>query len=128
YSPSVRRECLEALFARTDRLQALLDALEMKTVLAGQLEPARVELLRRHRDPQIRARARKVLAGQAVAERQKVVEACRPALDHKAERARGKAVFKKTCATCHRLENEGYEVGPDLLSALKNKTREQLLV
>src|SRR5205085_7852782 len=35
--------------------------------------------------------------------------------------------FKKTCVTCHRLENEGVEVGPDLLSALRNKTREVLL-
>ena len=41
---------------------------------------------------------------------------------------RGKGVFKKTCATCHRLENEGIEVGPDLLSALRNKTRDTLLV
>ena len=40
---------------------------------------------------------------------------------------RGKAVFKKTCATCHRLETEGIEVGPDLLSALRNKTPETLL-
>ena len=37
-------------------------------------------------------------------------------------------VFKKTCATCHRLENEGIEVGPDLLSALRNKSPEQLLI
>ena len=43
YSPAVRRECVEALFARADRLQALLSALEKKTVLGGQLEPARVE-------------------------------------------------------------------------------------
>jgi len=35
--------------------------------------------------------------------------------------------FKKTCSTCHRLENEGVEVGPDLLSALRNKSKEQLL-
>src|SRR5205823_7999714 len=41
---------------------------------------------------------------------------------------RGKAVFKRTCATCHRLENEGTEVGPDLLSALRTKTRAALLV
>ena len=40
---------------------------------------------------------------------------------------RGKVLFKKTCATCHRLENEGFEVGPDLLSALRNKSPEQLL-
>jgi putative heme-binding domain-containing protein len=128
YSPTVRRECVEALFARTERLRALLAALEQKTVLTGQLEPARVEQLRRHRDAAVRARAQKVLAGVAAPERQKVVDAYRPALDLKADRMRGKVLFKKTCATCHRLENEGYEVGPDLLAALKNKTREQLLL
>jgi putative heme-binding domain-containing protein len=41
--------------------------------------------------------------------------------------ARGKEVFRKRCATCHRLENEGYAVGPDLL-ALTNKTPESLLI
>src|SRR5207237_1112770 len=40
----------------------------------------------------------------------------------------GKLVFRKNCATCHRLENEGVEVGADLRSALPNKTPEQLLV
>jgi putative heme-binding domain-containing protein len=68
-----------------------------------------------------------VLAGQVAADRQKVVEAYRPALDLKSDAARGKAVFKKHCTTCHRLESEGVEVGPDLLSALRNKSREQLL-
>jgi putative heme-binding domain-containing protein len=57
-----------------------------------------------------------------------VVEEYKAALDLQGDAARGKAVFKKTCATCHRLENEGTEVGPDLLSALRNKTPETLLV
>jgi putative heme-binding domain-containing protein len=68
-----------------------------------------------------------VLAGQAAPERQKVVAAYRDTLELSADPVRGKAVFKKNCATCHRLENEGVEVGPDLLSALRNKSREQLL-
>jgi putative heme-binding domain-containing protein len=46
----------------------------------------------------------------------------------KPDSAHGKEVFKKVCSTCHRLENEGVEVGPDLLSALRNKTPETLLV
>src|SRR2546423_943410 len=46
----------------------------------------------------------------------------------KADTVRGKMMFKKNCATCHRLENEGVEVGPDLLSALRNKSKETLLV
>jgi putative heme-binding domain-containing protein len=128
YSPAVRREAAEALFARADRLPALLTALERKKVLSNQLEPLRLEQLRKHPNARVREQARKVLAGQVAADRRRVVEAYRDALDLRADAAHGKAVFKKTCATCHRLENEGYEVGPDLLSALRNKSGEQLLI
>jgi putative membrane-bound dehydrogenase-like protein len=127
FSPGVRREAAEALFARPERLRELLSALERKEVLANQLEPARLEQLRRHRDPEVRRRARKVLAGQSAPDRRKVIVSYRAALGMTADRARGKGVFKKNCTTCHRLEGEGFEVGPDLLSALRNKTGEQLL-
>jgi putative heme-binding domain-containing protein len=128
YSPAVRREVLEALFARPERLSDLLNAIEQKKVLAGQLEPFRLEQLRKHPNAKVRQRALALLAGQVAADRQKVVAAYQPALDLKADVRRGKAVFKKTCSTCHRLENEGMEVGPDLLSALRNKSRETLLI
>lgn len=128
YSPGTRREVLEALFARPARLRKLLDALEKKQVLANQIEPARLEQLRKHRDAALRARALKILAGQTAPDRKKVIEEYQAALALTSDAARGKAVFKKTCSTCHRLENEGVEVGPDLLSALRNKTREGLLV
>lgn len=127
-SPVIRREVLESLFARTERLQALLSAIEANKVKAGQLEPARLAQLRKHPDVKLRERAVKLLASQATPERRKVVEAYRPALELKADTVRGKAIFKKTCATCHRLENEGNEVGADLLAALRNKTPETLLV
>jgi putative membrane-bound dehydrogenase-like protein len=127
YSPSVRREVVEALFARADRLPRLVTALEQKKVLSNQLEPLRVEQLRKHPDRKLRERAVRVLVGQAAPERRKVVADYRAALDLKADAGHGKAVFKKNCVLCHRLENEGFEVGPDLLSALRNKSREQLL-
>ncbi|MGH7226131.1 MAG: c-type cytochrome, partial [Gemmataceae bacterium] len=127
YSPTVRREVVEALFARADRLPHLLNAIEQKKVLSNQLEPLRIEQLRKHASAKIRERARRLLVGQAAPERRKIVAAYRAALDRKAEAAHGKAVFKKNCVVCHRLENEGFEVGPDLLSALRNKSGEQLL-
>jgi putative heme-binding domain-containing protein len=127
YSPAVRREVVEALFARADRLPPLLTALEQKRVLSNQLEPLRLEQLRKHASAAVRERARRLLAKQAAPERQKIVAAYRAALDLKADAARGKAVFKKNCSVCHRLDNEGFEVGPDLLSALRNKSGEQLL-
>jgi putative heme-binding domain-containing protein len=39
---------------------------------------------------------------------------------------RGTALFKKHCATCHRLNDEGNEVGPDL-AALSDKSPRSLL-
>ena len=38
----------------------------------------------------------------------------------------GKAVFAKSCSVCHRLENVGNEVGPDL-AQLQNKSTAYLL-
>lgn len=127
YSPAVRREVLEALFARTDRLTALVEAIEQKQVPAGQIEPARLEQLRKHPNVQLRQRAVALLAAQGTPDRKKVVDDYRAALDLPADVERGRAVFKKVCSTCHRLENVGTEVGPDLLAALRNKSPEQLL-
>jgi putative membrane-bound dehydrogenase-like protein len=128
YGPVVRREVLAALFAQKARLQQLLDAVAHRQVQAGQIEPSRLAMLRQNPDPAVRQRALKLLAGQVAPARRKVVEDYRGALDLKANPAHGKAVFQKTCATCHRLENVGVEVGPDLLSALRTKTPEALLV
>ena len=128
YSPGLRREVLEALFARPQRLDQLLTAIEAKKVLASQVEPARLTQLRKHPNAKLRQRAEKLLAGQVTLARQKVVEDYRSALDLKSDVARGRMVFRKTCAVCHRLEDQGVEVGPDLLSALRNKTPETLLV
>jgi putative membrane-bound dehydrogenase-like protein len=127
-SPAVRREITEALFARPERLSALLTALEMKTVLSAQIEPLRLNQLRKHPNAQLRAQAVKVLAGQMTPERRKVVEAYRSALELKADGEHGKKVFAKTCASCHKLEGVGVQVGAELLSALRNKSAEQLLI
>src|SRR5207247_6827229 len=127
-SPEVRREIQEALFARADRIPVLLNAIEKKLVRPPQLDAARVEQLSKLADAKLRERALKLLTGAIDADRQKVVVAYKPALDLKPDAGKGRALFRKTCATCHRLENVGTEVGPDLLAAVRDKTPEQLLV
>jgi putative heme-binding domain-containing protein len=128
YSPGVRREVIEVLFSRTERLSRLLDVLEAKKVTPSQLEPGRLVQLRRHPNAELRRRADRALAGHIAPQRDQVVQAYRTALSLKGEVSRGKLVFQKTCSTCHRLENMGHEVGADLQSALRNKTPEALLV
>jgi putative membrane-bound dehydrogenase-like protein len=128
FGPNVRREVQEVLFARPARIVALLAAIEKGDIAAANIDLARREQLLRHGRADIRDKAKKLFAGLATPERKKIVEDYERALKLEADAERGRAAFKKHCATCHRLENVGTEVGPDLLSALKTKTRDVLLI
>ncbi len=127
-SPALRTEMLEALVARPERIEKLLDAIEAKNIGAAQLEPARIQFLKTHRNAQVRQRATAILAGLGDNDRKKAIDAYTDALDLKPDATKGKIIFAKNCAACHRLENVGNEVGANLMSALRNKTKDALLI
>jgi putative heme-binding domain-containing protein len=127
YGPSLRREVVEALLARPARIVKLLDAIEAKRVSPAQLEAARREQLRKHPNAAIRQRAVALFANVGSSDRRKVVDDYRGVLEMPGDAARGKPLFLKHCAVCHKLDGEGHEVGPDLRAVLGNKTREALL-
>jgi putative heme-binding domain-containing protein len=126
YTPPVRREALEALLSRADRVPKLLDALERGDVRRGDIEVDRRAQLIQHRDPAIQDRAKKLLGSATSEDRGKVIAKFRPALDGSLSAERGKEAFKKHCATCHRFQGEGTEVGPDLRT-VQERTPDQLL-
>ncbi len=127
YSPTVRREVLEALFARPERVLQLLDAVEKKQVAIAELDPARVQQLRTYPTPTVRWRAVAVLKATFNADRAKVVAEYAPALELKGDPMKGRAVFKQHCSACHKLDGVGFDVGANLLAALPNKSGEDLL-
>jgi putative heme-binding domain-containing protein len=126
-APALRSQVLQALLERPARVPALLDAIEKKQVLALELDASRRQALLEHRDAKVRKRAQKVLAGAVDPDRQKVIDAYRGALSRAGEAAKGKAVYEKSCAACHKLGGLGNEVGPDL-AALRDKSAEYLLI
>src|SRR5205823_5247929 len=103
-SPSVRREAAEVLFARSDRVASLLDAIEARTILAGELDSARAAQLLSHRDVPIRERAARLVGNASRVDRGRAVDAMRPSLTKAGDRTRGRAIFEKTCASCHMAE------------------------
>lgn len=127
FSPAVRGEATEALFARRDRLPALLTAIEDELIIGSQLEPTRIQLLLKHPDAGIARRAKDLLGNVKLAGRKDVVEAYRDVLTMEGDIERGKAVFKKICATCHKLEGVGYDLGLPLAS-IKNRGKETILI
>lgn len=121
-SPALRGLLLDALLSRPAWTADLLAAVETGTVAPGQIDAARRQrLLDAGGD-----RAKKLLAGGTNTDRQKVIDAYKPALSLAGDRAKGKAVFGRVCAACHALDGAGHAVGPDL-AALPNKSPQYLL-
>jgi putative membrane-bound dehydrogenase-like protein len=125
-SPTARREAVPLLLKRTDRIPALLAALEQGTVNPAELSAAQQAQLKSHRDAAIRERAEKTLGRAPLAARQSVVEKFQPALHLDGSAANGQKLFVARCATCHQLGHEGHTLGPDL-ATVKNAGKDKLL-
>ncbi len=127
FSPQVQRTATEVLFARPERLSVLLAAIKRRQVNRSQLDPARIQLLLAHPDETIRSRAKQLLGGDMAAGRGKVVADYRESLNMPGDAGRGKAVFKRVCSTCHRLEGVGYDLGLPL-AGIKDRGAKTILL
>jgi putative membrane-bound dehydrogenase-like protein len=126
-SPTVRREAEELLFARPDRQATLLDAIEAKTVTPSDIDLSRRKQLLASPDPKLRERASRLLGNDPRPDRGQVIAAYRSALTLAGNREKGRAVFIKTCSSCHRAEGRGTDVGPNLVT-IAGRTPEDLLI
>jgi putative membrane-bound dehydrogenase-like protein len=124
-TPAVRAEIVDALASSTSRQPALLDAIEAKQVAAADVPLARRALLMKSKVPTVAARAAKLLT-QSVGKRADVVAKYRPALQMAGNAERGHKVFSRECKTCHRLRDEGFDVGPNLATILHRSPDELL--
>src|SRR5262249_15042308 len=116
YGPALRSLVLDELIRREEWVKAIFDAVERKDILAIEIDAARRQRLLQQKNPALRDRAAKLFAGSINADRQKVVDSYRSVLTTKGDPKRGAQIFSKTCATCHRFQGVGEEVGPDLAS------------
>ena len=115
-TPRLRNEAFTALLARTDRVSAVLAALESRTVGSADLSAAQVNFLRSNRDPAIRQRALQ-LFGPVPRQRPEAALRFRPALGLKGAPVLGQEIFRARCATCHQRSGATPAIGPDLAGA-----------
>ena len=125
-APALRRAILDVMLSSTERVPLLLSALEAGAIKPGELDPTRQARLVNHRVADIKQRAAKLFAN-ASADRDAVIKQYEPALGKNVDPKRGRAVFEKQCVTCHRVDNLGVNVGPDI-SDTYNKTPAVLLL
>ncbi|MBP85610.1 MAG: dehydrogenase [Planctomycetaceae bacterium] len=124
--PNSRADILDALLSREAWAKELVATLQTGMIKASQLDAARRQRLMTHANAEIREIAVELLQGRGSPSREAVVEAYRPALANNTDAERGRVVFRKSCASCHRLEEHGHIVGPDL-TALTNRSPEGML-
>lgn len=126
-SPRLRTRAGDVLFSRESWLRSLLDAVQSKQIAVADLDPARLKVLAAHRDPAVREQAARLVSQSNPRGRQEIVVAYQGVLGQAGDVARGRQVFQKTCAACHRLEGKGHEIGPNL-AAMKARGDEAILV
>jgi putative heme-binding domain-containing protein len=126
-SPKLRGAAAEALYARKERLILLLKAVEEGKMSPADVDRTRLRPWESTTDAALKPHVHAVAALVAVGRRRDVVERYTPALKLRGDAARGKAVFGQHCATCHRLEGAGSEVGPNL-AAMQGRGPESILV
>jgi putative membrane-bound dehydrogenase-like protein len=126
YSPSIRNAILDTLVTRMTWTSSLLSSLEDGCVPPAEIDLTRRQQLLTQRSEPFRGRAKAIFAHQSQP-RQAVIDAYRSAPTMKGDQVTGATIFKKICASCHRLGNEGVEVGPDL-ATLNDRSPEALLI
>lgn len=125
-SVEVRGLILNSLLSRVEWTNSLLDAIDEGTFHAAHLDALQRQRLRLHSNSSIRLRARKMV-GSTNSDRQAVVESYQVSLSMKGDRVKGKSIFVDKCSKCHRLEDEGYEIGPNLVT-VKNRGMDTVLL
>jgi putative membrane-bound dehydrogenase-like protein len=127
YSPRVQARAMDLLLGRSDRLKALLGAIENGTVKSNVLTAFQQARLIEHSDKAISIRARELLVRKSSsAESEKLYARFQPALKRAGDAARGQSLFAKHCQACHRVRNKGFAVGPDL-STTRTRPDETIL-
>lgn len=127
YAPALREEVLSAMLSGPQHLPGLLAAVESGVVPAGAIDTLRRKQLTEYQNTAIRDRARRAFGVGAQTDRGRVYDEYKGLLALAPNSENGRAVFKKHCANCHRLDREGYAVGPDLFG-IRNQPKEAILL
>ncbi|NNE01324.1 MAG: c-type cytochrome, partial [Pirellulaceae bacterium] len=113
-SPSLRDAASEVVFARDDRTMTLFDRIDEGRMPLSDLSPARLKLMAQSKNDQVAQRAVGFLESLDLGARSDVVANYQSSLNLTGDVDRGRDVFKKSCAACHKVEGVGYELGPNL--------------
>jgi putative heme-binding domain-containing protein len=126
FDGAARQEAISTLAARKNYAMFLLDAVEQRRIPATDLSAFHVQQLQNLKDAAISSRLEKVwgrfrpTSADRVALIAKYKQQLTPTVLARADRAKGREVFNRTCAACHTLFDTGGKIGPELTGAQRS--------
>jgi putative membrane-bound dehydrogenase-like protein len=123
FHPSERAAVLEILASRPAFAHALLDQIAAGRIPRQDLTAFHARQIRGLGEPSLTERLTEVwgVLRDSPADRRERIETLKAQLDPsalaQADRSRGRAVFERVCAACHKLYGQGGAIGPDLTGA-----------
>lgn len=129
-TPSLRDDVVSVLLLRPDSARQLVDSLSKGPIHVTDLSLDQRQTLKNHPDRGLRDAATKILSasgGLPSADRIEVLTRFAASAHASGDAKKGKELFKKSCANCHKHSGEGQEVGPDL-TGMAVHPKEELLI
>jgi len=127
FTPRMRSVVIGALISKPTLTNVLFDAIDQGLIKATDISSVERERLVKSQDPTISNRAKLLFQELEEGGRMQVYQNLRKDLDTPGDADLGKAVFEKSCASCHSYGGSGGNVGPDL-SGVKNQPADALLL
>jgi putative heme-binding domain-containing protein len=127
-TPGARETALDVLLSRPQWINLVLDRIEAGSFSPRDLGISRLQMLAALPDAEVQRRVDRITqAASTAGDRAGIVTAWQDVLELAGDAGRGQQVFRKTCAGCHRVDQFGYELGPNL-AAVRNRGAETILV
>ncbi|MCA8991278.1 MAG: c-type cytochrome [Planctomycetaceae bacterium] len=123
---SLRNTAVSSLTDNSFEIHLLLDLVENGQLPALAVDQNIAKRLMAHADPVIKEKAVRLLKQAPPEDRVKVLAEYQSCLTLESDPLRGKQVFVKNCAQCHKVGDVGVDVAPDI-SDSRTKTPEYLL-
>ena len=125
-SPRVQQAIVELIAAKPSRIAELAKQLSEGKLKAKAIGAIELKKLAARATGEVQRQLNATLATIENSDRAKVVASYQACLTLEADAARGKEVFTKHCASCHRVAGVGVQVGPDI-SDSRTQTPSQIL-
>jgi putative membrane-bound dehydrogenase-like protein len=129
-APPLRAKACDVLLGRGPWAARLLDAVDRGQIEPKEISVDQLRLVSLHKDEQLDALVKKHWGSvQGGTPEERLAEMRRINNDLRADRGDprvGKPLFTKHCGTCHRLFDEGTQLGPELTHANRKNTDELL--